>query len=71
MSPMGRLLSRFVSLGVVAIVLLLIQVIARRATPLLLSRKNPSGPIIPLWDEEKRLCSGLNNSGRAVDFGYF
>ena len=71
MSLLGRLLSRFVSLGVLAIVLLLIQVIARRHLTSffdreLLQRKDPSGPIIPLWDEEKRLCSGLNNSGRGL-----
>ena len=67
---------RLVSLGIFAIVFILVQNV-RKARPSfvpvvpsvetlknLMVRRDRKGPIIPLWDEEKRLCGVQTNSGK-------
>ena len=68
---------RFVSLGIFAIVFILVKNV-RKARPsfvpvvssvetlknLIMVRRDRKGPIIPLWDEEKRLCGVQTNSGK-------
>ena len=69
---------RLVSLGIFAIVFILVKNV-RKARPSYVPvvpsvetlknmvRKDRKGPIIPLWDEEKRLCGVQTNSGnRAI-----
>ena len=67
---------RFFSLGIFAIVFILVKNV-RKARPsfvpvvpsvetlknLIMVRRDRKGPIIPLWDEEKRLCG---NSGKSL-----
>ena len=77
---------RFVSLGIFAIVFILVKNV-RKTRPsfvpkvpsvetlkkikdvitlknLIMVRRDRKGPIIPLWDEEKRLCGVQTNSGK-------
>ena len=67
---------RIVSLGIFAIVFILVKNV-HKARPsfvpvpsvetlknIIMVRRDRKGPIIPLWDEEKRLCGVQTNSGK-------